>query len=250
MRRFAGRSPRRRRRSWKVKRRGDACRWRKLAGGEGRGEAASACDGIGPANRSRERSERVAKVGGEEGIRTLGTAFRPYNGLANRRLQPLGHLTADCKCNRNGHLANPHFSRVKAFELPQSRISSEIPRSIAVGVRTVSGTCHSDSAGMTCSVGADLTRRKRRPSPLVCRQQAYRISTTSRGTTNRQQTRSESCHRRQFHEPIERRDDRLEQPVGRRRAAVVDNVEPDLFEILLSEHRQPKPSSWLSRLTR
>jgi hypothetical protein len=32
--------------------------------------------------------------GGEAGIRTLGRAFRPYNGLANRRLQPLGHLTA------------------------------------------------------------------------------------------------------------------------------------------------------------
>ena len=32
-------------------------------------------------------------AGGEAGIRTLGRAFRPYNGLANRRLQPLGHLT-------------------------------------------------------------------------------------------------------------------------------------------------------------
>ena len=32
--------------------------------------------------------------GGEAGIRTLDTAFGPYNGLANRRLQPLGHLTA------------------------------------------------------------------------------------------------------------------------------------------------------------
>jgi hypothetical protein len=40
--------------------------------------------------------------GGEAGIRTLGTAFRPYNGLANRRLQPLGHLTV-----RGGSL---HFS--------------------------------------------------------------------------------------------------------------------------------------------
>jgi hypothetical protein len=37
---------------------------------------------------------RRAKSGGEAGIRTLGRAFRPYNGLANRRLQPLGHLTA------------------------------------------------------------------------------------------------------------------------------------------------------------
>ena len=34
-----------------------------------------------------------AEFGGEEGIRTLGTAFQPYNGLANRRLQPLGHLS-------------------------------------------------------------------------------------------------------------------------------------------------------------
>jgi hypothetical protein len=38
--------------------------------------------------------ERPLITGGEAGIRTLGTAFRPYNGLANRRLQPLGHLTA------------------------------------------------------------------------------------------------------------------------------------------------------------
>src|SRR3954470_21445649 len=35
-----------------------------------------------------------ATIGGEAGIRTLDTAFRPYNGLANRRLRPLGHLTA------------------------------------------------------------------------------------------------------------------------------------------------------------
>src|SRR4051794_910325 len=35
-----------------------------------------------------------SETGGEAGIRTLGRAFRPYNGLANRRLQPLGHLTA------------------------------------------------------------------------------------------------------------------------------------------------------------
>ena len=38
-------------------------------------------------------ADASAWVGGEAGIRTLDTAFRPYNGLANRRLQPLGHLT-------------------------------------------------------------------------------------------------------------------------------------------------------------
>ena len=32
--------------------------------------------------------------GGEGGIRTLGRALEPYDGLANRCLQPLGHLSA------------------------------------------------------------------------------------------------------------------------------------------------------------
>jgi hypothetical protein len=36
-------------------------------------------------------------IGGAGGIRTLDRALQPYNGLANRRLQPLGHssMTAD-----------------------------------------------------------------------------------------------------------------------------------------------------------
>jgi hypothetical protein len=36
-------------------------------------------------------------LGGDGGIRTLDRALQPYNGLANRRLQPLGHVscTAD-----------------------------------------------------------------------------------------------------------------------------------------------------------
>jgi hypothetical protein len=50
------------------------------------------------ATSEKTRNTRPRKTGGEAGIRTLGRAFRPYNGLANRRLQPLGHLTADAKC--------------------------------------------------------------------------------------------------------------------------------------------------------
>ena len=34
--------------------------------------------------------------GGEGGIRTLGTGVSPYNGLANRRIRPLCHLSATC----------------------------------------------------------------------------------------------------------------------------------------------------------
>src|SRR5436190_23791373 len=44
-------------------------------------------------SRQFDAGRRRAKIGGEAGIRTLDTAFGPYNGLANRRLQPLGHLT-------------------------------------------------------------------------------------------------------------------------------------------------------------
>jgi hypothetical protein len=33
------------------------------------------------------------EYGGEAGIRTLGTGVSPYNGLANRRIRPLCHLS-------------------------------------------------------------------------------------------------------------------------------------------------------------
>src|SRR6476620_8567537 len=35
----------------------------------------------------------TVETGGEGGIRTLGTGFSPYNGLANRRIRPLCHLS-------------------------------------------------------------------------------------------------------------------------------------------------------------
>jgi hypothetical protein len=35
----------------------------------------------------------MRKDGGDGGIRTLDRALQPYNGLANRRLQPLGHVS-------------------------------------------------------------------------------------------------------------------------------------------------------------
>ena len=35
----------------------------------------------------------IVETGGEAGIRTLGTGVSPYNGLANRRIRPLCHLS-------------------------------------------------------------------------------------------------------------------------------------------------------------
>lgn len=37
--------------------------------------------------------DRSNLINGEAGIRTRDTGLTPYNGLANRRLQPLGHLS-------------------------------------------------------------------------------------------------------------------------------------------------------------
>ena len=46
------------------------------------------------AEASAKANEGVAKAnGGKGGIRTLDTDLNPYNGLANRCLQPLGHLS-------------------------------------------------------------------------------------------------------------------------------------------------------------
>jgi hypothetical protein len=51
---------------------------------------------------------KLRLYGGERGIRTPDRAFRPYNGLANRRLQPLGHLSVS--------IANYTGIRTWAFE--------------------------------------------------------------------------------------------------------------------------------------
>src|SRR5437879_2458099 len=44
---------------------------------------------------------------GEGGIRTPDKAFRPYNGLANRRLQPLGHLSPERQRRQSPGLVQP-----------------------------------------------------------------------------------------------------------------------------------------------
>ena len=48
------------------------------------------------AKQKRKKKQRVARIfGGAGGIRTLDRALQPYNGLANRRLQPLGHDSSE-----------------------------------------------------------------------------------------------------------------------------------------------------------
>ena len=62
--------------------------------------------------------------GGDGGIRTLDRALQPYNGLANRRLQPLGHVSkrksSQCRgnwtirCSRQGRHRRQKMRFVKA----------------------------------------------------------------------------------------------------------------------------------------
>jgi hypothetical protein len=54
--------------------------------------------GIAPRHKGRKGrcdcfSQSGTDSGGEGGIRTPDRGVSPYNGLANRRLQPLGHLS-------------------------------------------------------------------------------------------------------------------------------------------------------------
>jgi hypothetical protein len=63
--------------------------------------------------------------GGEGGIRTLDRAFKPYNGLANRRLQPLGHLSA-ADFNSLARSRNLPAARFAAFGFSVSKAVSRV----------------------------------------------------------------------------------------------------------------------------
>ena len=62
------------------------------------------------ATKSLIRSNLQRQSGGEAGIRTLGRGLCPFNGLANRRLQPLGHLTASAVREPAGAGRNTNYT--------------------------------------------------------------------------------------------------------------------------------------------
>jgi hypothetical protein len=64
-----------------------------------------------------------AKGGGDGGIRTLDRALQPYNGLANRRLQPLGHIS--------GRADMPDAGARRKRQIPGGRIPSHLKDSVA-----------------------------------------------------------------------------------------------------------------------
>src|ERR1044072_3947359 len=74
---------------------------------------------------SRGAAARTAH--GEGGIRTPDKVLRPYNGLANRRLQPLGHLS-----NFAGRMlagfAKPRYPSLTHVAPPPARAAARFSR--------------------------------------------------------------------------------------------------------------------------
>ena len=87
---------------------------------------------------------RNGVTGGEAGIRTLGRAFGPYNGLANRRLQPLGHLTAEFQVY-DYWVGTSRFSSSNQFNTTTSDVAVPDPERFSIRNRRVS-VCHSHPA--------------------------------------------------------------------------------------------------------
>jgi hypothetical protein len=67
-------------------------------------------------------------AGGDGGIRTLDRALQPYNGLANRRLQPLGHVSGRAEqCPSRDRKARQASSRLRT----RPRKLSPLPMSVS-----------------------------------------------------------------------------------------------------------------------
>ena len=95
---------------------------------------------VARAESSRERRRMAVREGFEPSVELL----RPYNGLANRRLQPLGHLTADVKYTARKHLRDCDFLCVTYNGFPNRRLHRIRPKNGAdFGVTDVRLWAHS-----------------------------------------------------------------------------------------------------------
>ena len=67
--------------------------------------------------------------GGAGGIRTLDRALQPYNGLANRRLQPLGHSSVKADMPDVG-VSRKRQIRAAGFRAPITSCNQTNPRKL------------------------------------------------------------------------------------------------------------------------
>src|SRR5262247_3386315 len=111
------------------------------------------------------------KDGGEGGIRTLGTGNPPYAGLANRCLQPLGHLS---------RLTTPasYTLRLSAQEMRRRRDSNPRKRYRSCGFQDRCLRPLGHSSGTAPEAGRqymdDRPLVKRQPGPILSTPPTYR----------------------------------------------------------------------------
>ena len=96
------------------------------------------------------------KPGGERGIRTPDRGFSPYNGLANRRLQPLGHLSV-LSLDYSGIPKNPRASLFIRFGIPV--FLEENRRSLADRCSSAAGCETATERDKTIKIQADRRYR-------------------------------------------------------------------------------------------
>src|SRR5580700_1192039 len=75
--------------------------------------------------------------GGEGGIRTPGRSFGPYNGLANRRIQPLCHLSAvfrQALLRTDDDLRNSYPSNSRSIASNEIGEVAKMPRKLRLAV--------------------------------------------------------------------------------------------------------------------
>ena len=84
--------------------------------------------------KGREKDSLSCRLaGGEGGIRTPDRGVSPYNGLANRRLQPLGHLSGVFAAS--GIVpAYGHLQQLAPTSLPVPSLQGEVLRWIYLGL--------------------------------------------------------------------------------------------------------------------
>ena len=106
----------------------------------------------GPAAKTINESGGI--TGGEAGIRTLDRGLSPYNGLANRRLRPLGHLTALPEVYAIQTLTGKFSTSTHEGRLPFKPspllVSSSTRAGCVARVRTAAGTVDGHSSGHSC----------------------------------------------------------------------------------------------------
>ena len=126
----------------------------------------------------RDRAARRMAV--RQGFEPWVQVLSPYNGLANRRLQPLGHLTADAKCNVKSALAGSKFyiARMRRFFEPPHASNPRKNRLISQAHPKHFGHTREKASRIRGALMARVVRR--RHVRLACRVGRIRIGALKR----------------------------------------------------------------------